>query len=399
MRFPVRLIIVLISIIVINGCTFFQDKDAEILPAELINFDETLNIQQIWKTKIGKGSEFLHLSLLPSGDKTRIFLASHDGKVAAFQSRNGEKLWNLDLETELTSGPSFGNNRIIIISRNGELICLRDDDGSEVWRVKIKGESIALPLIRNDAVTVLTIDGQLRNFSIFDGSERWTTNQDMPSLTLRGASSPIAIGNNVIAGFDNGRLVSVNIDTGVVEWESMLSPPSGRTDLERLTDIDGVIKSMGQDIYAVGYQSQVASIAAESGQILWAKDLSSTAGVAIDEELIYAVTDTGDLVGMKRLDGSEIWRKDILLRREVTAPTKFKSTIVVGDYEGYLHFFDHKTGELVSRKRVGKGAISGSPVVIGEYLYVQNESSEMAVFSIPIEDKSNLSDTPINGGT
>ena len=399
MRFPVRLIIVLISIIVINGCTFFQDKDAEILPAELINFDKTLNIQQIWKTKIGKGSEFLHLSLLPSGDKTRIFLASHDGKVAAFQSRNGEKLWNLDLETELTSGPSFGNNRIIIISRNGELICLRDDDGSEVWRVKIKGESIALPLIRNDAVTVLTIDGQLRNFSIFDGSERWTTNQDMPLLTLRGASSPIAIGNNVIAGFDNGRLVSVNIDTGVVEWESMLSPPSGRTDLERLTDIDGVIKSMGQDIYAVGYQSQVASIAAESGQILWAKDLSSTAGVAIDEELIYAVTDTGDLVGMKRLDGSEIWRKDILLRREVTAPTKFKSTIVVGDYEGYLHFFDHKTGELVSRKRVGKGAISGSPVVIGEYLYVQSESSEMAVFSIPIEDKSNLSDTPINGGT
>ena len=399
MRFPVRLIIVLISIIVINGCTFFQDKDAEILPAELINFDKTLNIQQIWKTKIGKGSEFLHLSLLPSGDKTRIFLASHDGKVAAFQSRNGEKLWNLDLETELTSGPSFGNNRIIIISRNGELICLRDDDGSEVWRVKIKGESIALPLIKNDAVTVLTIDGQLRNFSIFDGSERWTTNQDMPLLTLRGASSPIAIGNNVIAGFDNGRLVSVNIDTGVVEWESMLSPPSGRTDLERLTDIDGVIKSMGQDIYAVGYQSQVASIAAESGQILWAKDLSSTAGVAIDEELIYAVTDTGDLVGMKRLDGSEIWRKDILLRREVTAPTKFKSTIVVGDYEGYLHFFDHKTGELVSRKRVGKGAISGSPVVIGEYLYVQNESSEMAVFSIPVEDKSNLSDTPINGGT
>ena len=399
MRFPVRLIIVLISIIVINGCTFFQDKDAEILPAELIKFDEKLNIQQIWKTKIGKGSKFLHLSLLPSGDKTRIFLASHDGKVAALQSRNGEKLWNVDLETELTSGPSFGNNRIIIISRNGELICLRDNDGSEVWRVKIKGESIALPLIRNDAVTVLTIDGQLRNFSIFDGSERWMTNQDMPSLTLRGASSPIAIGNNVIAGFDNGRLVSVNIDTGVVEWESMLSPPSGRTDLERLTDIDGVIKSMGQDIYAVGYQSQVASIAAESGEILWAKDLSSSAGVAIDEELIYAVTDTGDLVGMKRLDGSEIWRKNILLRREVTAPTKFKSTIVVGDYEGYLHFFDHKTGELVSRKRVGKGAISGSPVVIGEYLYVQNESSEMAVFSIPIENKSNLSDTPINGGT
>ena len=126
------------------------------------------------------------------------------------------------------------------------------------------------------------------------------TNQDMPSLTLRGASSPIGIGNNAIAGFDNGRLISVNIDSGIVQWESMLSPASGKTDLERLTDIDGVIKSIGQDIYAAGYQSQIASIAAESGQTLWTKELSSNAGVAIDEEMLFAVTDTGDLVGMNR---------------------------------------------------------------------------------------------------
>ena len=399
MRPVIRCIIILTGSIMIGGCSFFQDKDEEILPAELIRFDEQLKIQQIWKTKIGKGSEFLHLSLLPSGDKQRVFLASHDGRIAAFQSKNGEREWDVELETELTSGPSYGSNRVIVVSKNGELICLRDDDGSEVWRVKIKGESIAIPLIRNDSITVLTIDGQLRNFSIFDGSERWMINQDMPSLTLRGASSPIGIGNNAIAGFDNGRLISVNIDSGIVQWESMLSPASGKTDLERLTDIDGVIKSIGQDIYAAGYQSQIASIAAESGQTLWTKELSSNAGVAIDEEMLFAVTDTGDLVGMNRSDGSEVWRKTILLRREVTAPTKFKSTVVVGDFEGYLHFFDHKTGELVSRKRVGKGAISGSPVVIDDYLYVQNESSEMAVFSISEESKSNISDVEITGGT
>ena len=399
MRAISKLIITLIGCIIIGGCTFFQDKDEEILPAELIRFEEKIKIKQIWKTKIGKGSEFLHLSLLPNGDKKRVFLASHDGRVAAFQSKDGAKEWGIELGTELTSGPSYGNDRVVVVSKNGELICLRDDDGSEVWRVKIKGESIAIPLIRNDSITVLTIDGQLRNFSIFDGAERWMTNQDMPSLTLRGASSPIGIGNNAIAGFDNGRLIPVNIDSGVVQWESMLSPPSGKTDLERLTDIDGVIKSMGQDIYAVGYQSQVASIAAESGQILWAKELSSNAGVAMDEELLYAVTDTGDLVGMNRFDGSEVWRKEILLRREITAPTKFKSTVVVGDFEGYLHFFDHKTGELVSRKRVGKGAISGSAVVIDDYLYVQNESSEMAVFSIQEESKSNISDVALMGGT
>ena len=152
----------------IGGCSFFQDKDEEILPAELIRFDEQLKIQQIWKTKIGKGSEFLHLSLLPSGDRQRVFLASHDGKIAAFQSKNGVARVGCRARNRINQWPLiWKHDRVIVVSKNGELICLRHDDGSEVWRVKIKGESISMPLIRNDSVTVLTIDGQLRKFFNF----------------------------------------------------------------------------------------------------------------------------------------------------------------------------------------------------------------------------------------
>jgi len=401
MKLAVRLILICLGVTLINGCTFFQDKDEEILPAELVKYDEKIKIQQIWKTKIGKGSEFLHLSLTPSGNSDRIFAASYDGKVTAKKPANGQKLWDVNLKTELTSGPVFGEARVVVIGKNGELICLRSNDGSEVWRVNINSESIASPLIKDNAVMVATIDGQLRSYSIFDGAERWMVDQDMPALTLRGSSAPISVGNNVVAGFDNGRLLSIDIATGVVDWETMLSPPTGKSDLERLTDIDGAIKSLGQDIYAAGYQSQIASIAAESGQILWAKELSSNAGIALDDEYIYAVTDTGNVIGMMLKDGSEIWRKNILLRREVSAPIKYKSTIVVGDLEGYLHFFDHKTGELLSRKRVGKGAISGSPIVIDNYLIVQNESSEMAVFTILEKEKTSLSQSELTaiGGT
>ncbi len=370
----------------LSGCTFFQDQDEENLPAKLVAYKENLDLKQIWKTKVGKGSELLHLSLFPSGDEDRVYMASHNGNVAAYQPFNGKLLWKVNLKIDLTSGPAFGEDRVIVYGKDGELICLRAEDGSEVWRTQIKGESVAVPLVAENNVVIHTIDGQLRGFSIFDGSERWAVGQDMPALTLRGSSSPIVLGNNVIAGFDNGRMLSIDIEAGMVIWESMLSPASGRSDLDRLSDIDGVIKQFGQDIYAVGYQSQLASIAAESGQIIWSKELSSEAGVEIDENYIYAVTAEGDLVGMSRKDGTEIWRKKVLLRREVTAPTKYKSTIVVGDLEGYIHFFDHETGELVSRRRVGRGAISGAPVVIGDYLYVQSESSEVAVFSIPVTE-------------
>jgi outer membrane protein assembly factor BamB len=245
-----------------------------------------------------------------------------------------------------------------------------------------------MPVIADNNVIIYTIDGQLRSFSIFDGTERWSLSQDVPSLTLRGSSTPVVLGNNIIVGFDNGRMISVNIETGMVIWEAMLSPPSGRSDLERLTDIDGVIKVFGQDIFVAGYQSQLVSVAAESGQTIWSKELSSEVGIEIDDESIYLVTDQGFLLGLSRKDGSEVWREEILTRRELTAPVRFKSTIVVGDLEGYVHFFDSKSGELVARRRSGKGAVSGVPVVIDEYLYVQNESGTISVFSAPSPEEN-----------
>ena len=375
-------------IVILSGCSFFQDQDEEILPAELVKFNETLNIKKIWNGKVGKGSELLHLSLMPSGNPEIIYTASRDGQVTAFEASSGKAFWRTKLDINLTAGPANNENRIVVYGSDGELICLRSADGSEVWRISIKGESISTPVIADNNVIIYTIDGQLRSFSIFDGTERWSLSQDVPSLTLRGSSTPVILGNNVIVGFDNGRMISVNIEAGMVIWEAMLSPPSGRSDLERLADIDGVIKIFGQDIFVAGYQSQLASVAAESGQTIWSKEFSSEAGIEIDDDSIYLVTDQGFLLGLSRKDGSEVWRKEMLTRRELTAPVRFKSTIVVGDLEGYIHFFDSKSGELVARRRSGKGAVSGVPVVIDEYLYVQNESGMISAFSAPSPEEN-----------
>ena len=367
----------------LGGCTFFQDQDEELLPAELVKYDELLNIKKVWGKGIGKGSEQLHLSLKPSGNSEVIYTASHDGKVSSIEAVSGRVFWRKDLSTNLTAGPAITDTRLVVFGLDGDLICLRTGDGSEAWRTSIKGESIATPIIANDNVIIHTIDGQLRSFSIFDGTERWSLSQDMPSLTLRGSSSPVILGNNVVSAFDNGRVILVNIETGMVIWEAMLSPPTGRSALERLIDIDGTIKTFGQDIYLAGYQSKLVSLAAESGQIIWSKDLSTQAGIDIDDEHIVVTSEEGFVLGLSRNDGSEIWRNEILIRREVTAPVIFDSTVVVGDLEGYVHFFDISTGDLLSRRRAGKGAISGHPVVIGGYLYVQNETGELTVFSSP----------------
>jgi outer membrane protein assembly factor BamB len=199
---------------------------------------------------------------------------------------------------------------------------------------------------------------------------------------LPGAATPQVAGNLVIAGFDNGRLVATTLANGETEWEAMLSPPTGRSDLERLSDVDGTIAVVGQDVYAAGFQGRIVSLAAESGQVLWAREISTYTGIGADWNNVYLVSEEGEVIALTRRNGSDAWRQLQLLRRTPTTPVPFNATVVVGDFEGYVHFLSNTDGTFVARERVGKGMISGAPVAIGTTLYVQSEDGTLAAFAV-----------------
>jgi outer membrane protein assembly factor BamB len=231
-------------------------------------------------------------------------------------------------------------------------------------------------------VIVQTVDNRLRALEIFDGSERWVTLQDAPALTMRGSSSPVLSGSDVVAGFDNGYLLAVDIESGDTTWQALLAPPSGRSDLERLSDIDGAIAIVGQDIYAAGYQGRIGSLAAESGQVLWSSEISSYVGVAVDWNALYTTQADGTVIALTRRTGAETWRQERLLRRQPTLPVPFHTTVVVGDFEGYLHFFNPLDGEQVARQKLGGASISVAPVVVANRLYVQSDSGTLAAYTV-----------------
>ncbi len=371
-----------LSVILLAGCGIFGDKDEELPPAELLKFKQTLDLKKVWSAKVGGGSELLRLELAPAGDGSRVYTASQDGVVSAFDPEKGKRLWRSELKINLSAGPGVGENMVVVTGENGEVIAFGAADGGERWRTDVGGESLARPLVTDEGVVIYTIDGRLRVLSLFDGTERWSMEQDLPALTLRGLSSPIIVGNTIIVGFDSGKLMALDLITGDTEWESMISPPSGRSDLERLSDIDGQLRAVGQDVYASGYQGRVASLAVESGQILWAREISTFVGVGADWNNIYVTVDSGEIIALLRRNGGDVWRTDALLRREPTAPVSFDLTVAIGDFDGYVHFFSNLDGRPVARVRVGKGKISSAPIVIGDRLYVQSESGQLNVYAV-----------------
>ncbi len=376
----------LASTMLLSSCGLFGDKDEELEPKELVSIDSKLKIKRLWSTKVGGASEFMLVGLRPAGDGNRIYAASQDGKIISVDPGSGKQRWESDLEIELSAGPAVNEGVVAVASKDGFVVLLDADSGAEKWRTYVGGETLAQPLINGDSVVVQTNDNRLIALTRFDGKQRWEIEQTMPVLTMRGASSPVIVGSLVVAGFDNGRLVSVNIDTGDIEWDSMLAMPTGRSDLDRLSDIDGSIAVVGQDIYAAGYQGRVASLAAESGQILWSREISSHVGVAADWNSVYTVRENGEVIALLRNNGVETWRNDDLLRRDPTLPIPFHTAVVVGDFQGYLHFFSALSGEPVARVRLGKKAITSAPIVFANRLYVQSDSGTIAAYEV-VQDR------------
>jgi outer membrane protein assembly factor BamB len=202
----------------------------------------------------------------------------------------------------------------------------------------------------------------------------------VPRLTLRGTAPPVAAGDRIIAGFDNGRVIAIDPRNGEVLWDTVVSAPSGRTELERLTDIDAPIHVVGNDVYVVSFQGRIAMLALDSGQIWWARDASSYRGFALDNQMLYLSNADGVIVAMRRTDGAQQWEQDVLKRRGLTAPAVDGDAIVVADYQGYLHWFDKSTGELLARQKTDGERVSNAPVSADGMIFVQTDAGQLVAF-------------------
>ncbi|MBT8088185.1 MAG: outer membrane protein assembly factor BamB [Gammaproteobacteria bacterium] len=386
MKRLIRLAGLVAALTLLSSCGLFGDKDKELKPKELVDFEPSIKIKRLWTAKVGGNSEFLRVALRPVGDGNRIYAAGYDGDVSAFDPETGREIWRTRLDLALSAGPGIGEGLVVVAAQDGLAIALDADTGAEQWRATLGGECLARPLVSDEYVVLQSIDNRLRALSIYDGRQLWALEQSTPALTLRGSANPVALGTTVIGGLDNGRLVALNIQTGDVLWESMLSPPTGRSDLDRLSDVDGSIAAVGQDVYATGYQGRIAAVAAESGQVLWSREVTSNVGAAADWNSVYTTDKDGEIVAFSRRDGTEAWRYSDLLRREPTLPVPFNTTVTVGDFEGYLHFLSNLNGSPVARVKLGGAAISNPPMVLANRLYVQNDAGNLAAYEV-VDDR------------
>ena len=374
-----------------------DDEDKSNLPAELTEFEQKFEPKVLWEESVGDGSGGYFSRLKPIIAYDKVYSASRAGDVIAFDQKTGETLWQADLSdinnersfwdrrvsALLSGGPAAGLNKVFIGSENGKVYALDAQTGELSWQASIKGEVINAPAIESGVVVVNSASGIMKAMNADNGEELWKIEQDVPALTLRGISAPVIASGGVLIGTGKGGVSVYLIDSGQQGWSTDIGEATGSTELERVIDVDSAPIVFGDKVYAVSSRGNLAAIDLKSGRILWKRQYSSYRQISIYRNTIFLTNVSGHVYAIDRINGIERWSNLALANRGVTGPAIIDDYVVVGDFEGYLHWLNQETGEIVARHKVDGSGIHATPTVVDNILYSQSVNGDLQVIETP----------------
>ncbi len=364
------------------GCSSSSSK---VKPAPLVELSAPLSIEKKWDASLGDTIQDKGVRLQPALDEDKhVFMAGVRGRVWAVNAENGETLWDTRLEkTTLSGGVGQGEGLVLVGTNDGAVIALDSKTGQQKWQVTLSTEILSPPQIHLQRVFARTIDGKLTALDSDSGKVLWVFERTAPLLTLRGTSTPVILDNAVIIGLDTGKLAALQPDTGKVLWETAISAARGRSELERIADIDADPIVAGDSVYVSAYNGRTVSVHLYSGRIEWERDIFSSAGIAQDRDAVYVVDPEDNVWALDRFSGATLWKQTKLQQRGISAPAVAGEYVVVGDKEGYVHWLRRSDGQFVSRYQVSGGAITVAPKVVDNLVLITTQRGELVAVKQP----------------
>ena len=386
-----RRLYLLLSVVTLAGCGTFADPtqwfaSPDIVePSPLIDLENQVQPKTLWSRSVGSGTDNQRLNLKPRVVGATVYVADGEGEVQALAVEDGSRRWEVDLEVPIAGGPGAGDGLVLLGTSDAEVIALDPESGEERWRSRVSSEVLSVPAASGGVVVAHTIDGKLFGLESTNGNERWVYEREVPVLTLRGSGSPVLSGGAAFVGMAGGKLIALRLDNGNLLWDLNVTVPGGRSELERLADIDGDPILVGGGVFVATYQGEVAAIEQRSGRLAWQRKMSSYSGMAVDRRGLYVGDAEGVVWGLDLRSGSARWSQDALKNRRLSNVAVLEDLVVVGDFQGYLHWMDRDDGRLIARTRVGSDPITTGLQVFDGVLYVQGDGGDLAAIRLPAQ--------------
>ncbi|HWX66544.1 MAG TPA: outer membrane protein assembly factor BamB [Rhodanobacter sp.] len=391
------LLITLASLVTLAGCHSFKKENVQPPTPLAKDFKPTVQVTRLWHTHVGDGAGVSGARLRPAVVDGVLYADSTDGKLAAFDAVSGKTLWSKSSSTHgwfgwgdtkrkdalYAGGPAVSGDLLAVGTLDGHVYGVNAKDGGPRWEAELKSEVLTSPVIVGDMVLVRTSDGRVYALDAKTGERRWVYDQgSVPLLSLRD-NGPLLVANGVLFfGSDDGKLVALRLDNGAKLWEQKLGSGEGRTEIDRLNDVDGAIVLDGSTLYGAAYHGNLAAVDGPSGRPLWSRPFSSFGSLALNGNAVFGVNDESQVWAFDKNGGADMWKNNALKYRWLTSPAVQGNYIVAGDMEGYVHWLQTSDGALAARERLSKKAIRAQPLVVGDTVYIEDVEGHIGAYRL-----------------
>ncbi len=374
-------ILPLVLAMLIIGCG--KSENIQHPPQALTTYEEHIDWQNTDSMNAGSGDGDMYLQLQAALRKAEegvfIYTADYKGNVfASLMNDDFERVWRTSPDdADITGGAGAGSGIVLVGTSKGQVIAFSQDEGEELWRTNLSSEILSPPQSADGIAVALTEDSRVYGLNAKTGEIEWRYQQTAPLLQLRG-SAPMIIHNGVVyVGFANGFISALDLETGRLLWQQAVSYPRGRSEIDRVVDVNGRMAIYENILYIVNYQGRAIAVDTLSHRLLWEKSFSSYKGLAVDEHAVFITDDDSVVWALDRETGDTLWQQTDLLYREVSAPAVYEDMVAVGDYEGYVHLMLASNGQLLGRVRADSSAINTAPVTINGQLLVLSSDGKL----------------------
>ncbi len=372
------LVLFFVVLALVSGCknkvkkeTLWDVYQEPVSPKSLPKDSGAKEIRTLWKKDVGSGSKIGFAILKPAYFEGGIYIASRNGEVSRFQADTGKLIWRKSLGKPVYAAIGVNDGLVAVAHDNGDLTALNSSDGSIDWEVSIKRQISAVPVVGRGRVVIRTSDGLVIGLDNRNGEIVWQVQKTVPGLSMHGDSIPVIVGDAVLIGLSNGKIIANNVISGRDYWETEISYLQGQNEMERLTDSDTPPIVQGATVYTAAYQGNVVAIQLSDATSIWKTSLSTRLPMAVDGEKLYVTGELGDLVALSRQDGSVLWEQRAFRGHGISQPIVLDNRVVIGDSRGRIHTLNPDNGELVETRKIVSGAIVG----------IVNDGSNFTIFS------------------
>lgn len=368
----------------VAGCSTISDTVEKINPfassapkmTALTPITPSVEVREQWSTNVGKAGDY---TFQPAVVGRAAYVAGRDGTISKLVE--GRTEWSVKAGQPLSAGVGSDSRLVVVGTAKGDVLAFSADDGRPLWQSKVTSEVLAPPAVGGEGVVVKSGDNRVVLLDAADGKRKWIYQRATPSLSLRSSAPPVFGDRFVFVGFPGGKLVALAMQNGSSVWEGPVASPKGATELDRVADVVTVPVIEGRMICAVAFQGRVACFdMSQGGAQMWARDISSAAGLALDNRYLFVTDERGAVHALDRNSGSSMWKQDKLGNRRVSGPAVYGSVVAVADAEGYVHFLSREDGSFVARQKTDGTPVRAPVQNLGSAFLVQTSGGSVSAF-------------------